>query len=147
MRNAIILFSVLIFTTSMLAQDGKAEWTPVFNEGSDRVFVDISGVANFSGKDIYAWTLTEHSIPIVIESIDDKIYRTNTYYLFNTHLNKYSMLYIIYYDENKNVLASYDYGRNTKVEAYQYNYPIWKGSLEERILAKCVEVIDKKKNK
>jgi hypothetical protein len=126
MRNAIILFSVLIFTTSMLAQDGKAEWTPVFNEGSDRVFVDISGVANFSGKDIYAWTLTEHSIPIVIESIDDKIYRTNTYYLFNTHLNKYSMLYIIYYDENKNVLASYDYGRNTKVEAYQYNYPLWK---------------------
>jgi len=147
MRFTILLLLTLIFTTSLFAQDGKAEWEPIFNEGSDKVFVDISGVANFTGEDIYAWTLTEHSVPIVIESIDDKIYRTNTYYLFNTRLNKYSMLYIIYYDENKNVLASYDYGRNTKVEAYQYNYPIWEGSLEERVLAKCVEVIKNKKDK
>ncbi len=147
MRLSILLFSLFLFSSSIFAQATKAEWEPIYNEGSDKVYADVSGVASFSGEDIYVWTLTEHSIPIILESIDDEIYRTNTYYLFNTRLKKYSMLYIIYYDKNKNVLASYDYGRNTKVESYQYNYPIFKGSLQERILEKCVEVINKKKEK
>ncbi len=145
MRFAIITLSVLLFSTTIFAQATKAEWEPIYNEGADKVYADISGVANFSGDDIYVWTLTEHAIPIIIESIDDEIYRTNTYYLFNTKLKKYSLLYIIYYDKNKNVIASFDYGRNTKIETYQYNYPIFKGSLEERILQKCIEVRNSKK--
>ena len=147
MRLAIITFLFLLFSTPIFSQATKAEWEPIFNEGSDKVFADVSGVASFSGEDIYVWTLTEHSTPITIETIDDEIYRTNTYYLFNTRLKKYSLLYIIYYDKNKNVLASYDYGRKTKVETYKYNYLIFEGSLEERILGKCVDVINKKKDK
>lgn len=147
MKHSILITLLLLITTSLFAQISKAEWEPIYSEDSDRVFVDVSGIANFTGDDIYAWVLTEHSVPIIIESIDDDIYRTNTYYLFNKRLNKYSMLYIIYYDKNKNVLASYDYGTNTSVEAYRYNYPIWKGSLEERILEKCVEVIEKNTKK
>ena len=143
MRLAIISILLLLLSSSLFSQATKAEWEPIYNEGSDKVYADISGVASFTGEDIYVWTLTEHSVPIIIESIDDEIYRTNTYYLFNKRLKKYSILYIIYYDKNKNVLASYDYGRNTKVESYQYNYPIFKGSLEERILDKCLEVIEK----
>ncbi len=145
MRFAIITLSVLLFSTTIFAQVTKAEWEPIYNDGADKVYADISGVANFSGDDIYVWTLTEHAIPIIIESIDDEIYRTNTYYLFNTKLKKYSLLYIIYYDKNKNVIASFDYGRNTKVETYKYNYPIFKGSLEERILQKYIEVRNSKK--
>lgn len=133
------LLAIFIFSTQLLAQEGNGKWEAVYNEGTDRVFIDISGVSNFYGDDIYVWSLTEHTTPIELESIPDKIYRTNTYYLFNTRIRKYSILYIIYYDENKNVLASYDYGRNTKVEVYQYNYPLMKNSLEERIFNKCVE--------
>ncbi len=144
MRIKNILLFVLIISSLVFAQESKAVWEPVFNEGSDKVFVDVSGIANFRGEDIYVWVLTEHSVPIVVESIKDKIYRTNTYYLFNTRLNKYSLLYIIYYDKNKNVLASFDYGRNTSVEEYQYNYPVFKNSLEERILNKCIDVINSK---
>lgn len=145
MRLAVIMIIIFINTSTLFAQDSKAVWEPVFNEGSDKVYIDISGVANFKGEDIYVWVLTEHTVPLVIETINDKIYRSNTYYLFNTRLNKYSLLYIIYYDENKNVLSSFDYGRNTSVEDYQYNYPIWKNSTEERILDKCIEVINSKK--
>ncbi len=147
MKVSILILASLLFATTLLAQVSKAEWEPIYSEDSDRVFVDVSGIASFTGDDIYAWVLTEHTVPITIESINDDIYRTNTYYLFNKRLNKYSMLYIIYYDKNKNVLASYDYGTNTAVEAYRYNYPIWENSLEERILEKCVEVIDKKNKK
>jgi len=133
------LLAIFIFSTQLFAQEGNGKWEAVYNEVTYRVFIDISGVSNFYGDDIYVWSLTEHTTPIELESIPDKIYRTNTYYLFNTRIRKYSILYIIYYDENKNVLASYDYGRNTKVEVYQYNYPLMKNSLEERIFDKCVE--------
>lgn len=142
-----IFIILLVLVTSLFAQENKVEWEPVYNEGTDRVFIDISGVEKFSGEDIYVWSITEHSIPILIEGIKDKIYRTNTYYLFNTRLNKYSILYIIYYDENKNVLASFDYGRNSKIEVYQYNYPILDKSIEKTILDKCVEVINEAKDK
>jgi hypothetical protein len=145
MRVKNILVFLLLLSSLLMAQESKAEWEPVFNEGSDKIYIDVAGIANFKGEDIYVWVLTEHTIPIVIESIKDDIYRTNTYYLFNTRLNKYSLLYIIYYDQNKNVLASFDYGRNTTVEEYQYNYPVWKDSIEDRILEKCIDVVNSKK--
>ncbi len=146
--KSILLQTFLLFISSfIIAQESKGEWVSVDTTGQDKVYVDISGIENFSGEDIYVWTLTEHSIPIVMESVSDKIYKTNTYYIFNTRLNKYSLLYLIYYDFSGNVLASYDYGRNTKVEIYQYNYPIWKGSIEEKVLNKCIEIIERKEKK
>ena len=146
MRASILLLVVLSLTFSINAQKSKADWEPVFTEGSDKVYVDVSGLKNFHSDDIYVWVLTVHSTPIVIESVKDKIYKTNTYYLFNSKLNKYSMLHIIYYDKNGNVLASYDYGRNTNVQTYQYNYPVLKGSAEYAILQKCLDVIKSKKD-
>lgn len=145
MRYINLLAIIIILSVSLFAQETDVDWQPIYNEGGDRVFIDVSGVEIFSGEDIYVWSLTKHINPIVIESIDDKIYSTNTYYLFNTRLNRYSMIYIIYYDKNKNVLASFDYGRKSNIENYQYNYPIWKNSVEKRILEKCIEVINRKK--
>ncbi|MBU0475158.1 MAG: hypothetical protein KKF62_13470 [Bacteroidetes bacterium] len=142
-----ILFAFLFLSISVFAQEDKTEWEPVFNEGLDRVFIDVSGVAISGGENIYVWSLTEHHIPIEIEGINENIYRTNTYYLFNSRLRKYSILYIIYFDENKNLLASYDYGRNSKIEVYQYNFPILENSIEKTIFDKCVEVISKTKDK
>lgn len=144
MRYAKLFISLIILSIPLIAQENEAVWEPIYNEGKDRVFIDITGVEIFSGEDIYVWSLTKHFDSIVIESIEGKIYSTNTYYLFNTRLNRYSMIYIIYYDKNKNVLASFDYGRKSEIEAYQYNYPIWKNSIEKRILEKCIEVISSK---
>ncbi len=145
MKSMFFLIFILLIS-NITAQGSKANWVPVDIEGQDKVFVDLAGIENFSGEDIYVWTLTEHSIPIVIESIDDKIFKTNTYYLLNTRLNKYSLLYVIYYDFSGNVLESFNYGRDTEVEIYQYNYPIWEGSLEEKILNMCLKYISKEKN-
>ncbi|MCF6269895.1 MAG: hypothetical protein L3J41_09300 [Melioribacteraceae bacterium] len=147
MKSKTLIILLLFVSSFIIAQDSKGEWVPVDTAGQDKVYVDISGIENFAGEDIYVWTLTEHSIPIVMESISNKIYKTNTYYLFNTRLNKYSLLYLIYYDFSGNVLASYDYNRNTKVEIYQYNYPIWEGSIEDKVLNKCKEIIASKRGK
>ncbi len=115
---------------------------PVITEGSNKVYIDAVGVENFTGDDIFVWAVTEHSTPITIESIERKISKTKTYYLLNQKLVKYSILFIIYYDDVNNVLASYDYNRNTNVEAYQYNYPIWDNSVEHARLNKCIEIIN-----
>lgn len=123
------------------------ELVPVVTEGSEKVYINAVGVENFTGEDIFVWAITEHSTPITIESIESKISKTKTYYLLNKILMKYSILFIIYYDDANNVLASYDYNRNTNVEAYQYNYPIWDSSAELAILNKCNEIIQAKKDK
>lgn len=143
MKSKLLVIFILLIS-NIIAQNSKTEWVPVDLDGQDKVYVDIAGIENLSGEDIYVWTLTEHSIPIVIETISGKIYKTNTYYLFNTRLNKYSLLYVIYYDFSGNVIASFDYGRNTKIEIYQYNYPIWEGSIENKVLNKCIEIIASK---
>lgn len=144
--KSLFFLILIVLLSNNIAQESKTKWVPVDIEGQDKVYVDIAGIENFTGEDIYVWTLTEHSIPIVIESISDKIYKTNTYYLLNTRLNKYSLLYIIYYDFSGNVLESFDYGRNTTVEIYQYNYPILKGAVEEKIINICLKYINKGKD-
>jgi len=141
------LFLLFLFTNIIFSQKLTEELVPVVTEGSDKVYINAIGVENFTGDDIFVWAVTEHSTPITIESIESKISKTKTYYLLNQKLVKYSILFIIYYDDANNVLASYDYNRNTNVEAYQYNYPIWNNSVEHAILNKCVKIIEAKKSR
>ncbi|VAX27139.1 hypothetical protein MNBD_IGNAVI01-2300 [hydrothermal vent metagenome] len=136
------LLIIFLFTSVIFSQKMKENWIPIDTKGSDKVYIDIAGIENFTGDDIFVWVLTEHATPITIESIDSKISKTKSYYLMNKRLMKYSILYIIYYDNANNVLASYDYNRNTNVEVYQYNYPIWDNTVEYSILKKCLEIID-----
>lgn len=141
----ILFFLLFVFTNIIFSQKLTEELVPVVTEGSDKVYINAVGVENFTGEDIFVWAISEHSTPITIESIESKISKTKTYYLLNKRLMKYSILFIIYYDDSNNVLASYDYNRDTDVEAYQYNYPIWDNSVELAILNKCVAIIDAKK--
>ena len=138
----LLFVTIFLLSNFIFSQKMTENLISVVNKGNDKVYIDIAGLENFTGEDIFVWAVTEHAVPIVIESIESKISKTKSYYLLNKRLMKYSILYIIYYDEANNVLASYDYNRNTNVEAYQYNYPIWENSAELEILNKCVEIID-----
>ncbi|MEN8192443.1 MAG: hypothetical protein ABFS12_06470 [Bacteroidota bacterium] len=139
---------VFLFISSIYSAQGNTEnLIQVVSRGNDNIYIDTSGLDNFSGEDIFIWAVAEHSVPITIESIEKNISKTKTYYLFNKRLNKYSILFLIYYDDIGNVLASYDYNRNTNIEVYQYNYPIWENSTEYAILNKCIEIIDSKNQK
>ena len=141
------LFLLFLLTSINFSQKMTEDLVPVITEGSDKIYINAVGVENFTGDDIFVWAVTEHSTPITIESIERKISKTKTYYLLNKKLMKYSILFIIYYDDSNNVLASYDYNRNTNVEAYQYNYPIWDNSVELAIINKCVAIIDARNDK
>ena len=132
----------LLIFWQISGQKTQEDLVPVPTRGSDNIYIDVEGLDSFTGDDIFVWVTSEHGTPIVIESIEEKIAKTKSYYLFNKSLNKYSILFIIYYDEDGNVLASYDYSRKSDVEVYRYNYPIWQNSDEEFILQKCLDIIE-----
>ena len=142
----ILIFFLLFYNNFIFSQKITENLVHVITKGEDKVYIDAKGIEKFSGDDIFVWSISEHSTPITIESIENKISKTKTYYLLNKRLNKYSILFIIYYDEVNNVLASYDYNRNSDVEEYRYNYPIWKNSVESSILEKCVDIIEEANN-
>lgn len=136
---------ILILSNVTFTQSKNEELIPILYKGNDNIYINSSGIENFKGDDIFVWVIREHSNPITVESVEDKIFKTKSYYLFNKKLNKYSILNILYYDDSGNVLASYDYNRKTDIEAYQYNYPIWKNSVELAILNKCLDIISSNK--
>ena len=142
MKLKTILFCLLL-AANIHSQTSTEEWTHLAKLGGDNIYIDIAGLENFKGNDIYIWTMTEHDPPLVIESVKKKIYSSKTYYLLNKKLMKYSMLQVIYYDGYKNVLTSFDYSRSSEIDLYRYNYPILEGSEQELILMKSIEVISK----
>lgn len=109
----------------------------------DKVYIVENTLKSLENKDIFVWTETSHHVPLTIESVNDKIYKTRTNYLLNTKLKKYALLGVIYYDEDGNVLKSFDYNSKSDLENYKYNFPVIPGSETEAIMNKCSELLDK----
>lgn len=123
------------------AQGNTGKWEPIYDAGGQSLYIDVQDLSRFTGENVYVWARQKYSIPIVIETIPSKIHYALTYYLINKRLQRYSMLEVIYYDEDFNVLKSFSYNRKSDNEGYQYNYPIIKGSDVEMILKKCMDFI------
>lgn len=125
----------MFLSLSVFAQLNN-EWELVSSSNSSTTYLNTKDVSSFKGGDIYVWVMEKYNFPIIIESVGGKIYKSKTYYLFSQEYLRYSMLQIIYYDEDDNVLKSFDYNRKTDIPAYKYNYPIMQGSTEEVIFQK-----------
>ncbi|MEJ5350196.1 MAG: surface-adhesin E family protein [Melioribacteraceae bacterium] len=130
----VFLFS-FIFYGSLCSQNKNDEWIPV--DVNDKLFINSSNIL-IDKDDIYVWVLENHSEPIKIEMIDKEIYKTKTYYLINKELKRYSILQIIFYDKNNNVIKSYSYNYNTDDINYKYSTPILEGSTVESVLLKSL---------
>jgi hypothetical protein len=143
MKSALVFGLLLLFSITSAAQNNEKSWVPVGNTYGNQIYIDISDISRFKGDDIYVWAKQRHEPPLVIEGIEDKIYRTKTYYLINKKLKKYSFLQIIYYDKKGNVIKSFDYKRPSNVEKYKYNYPVIEGSNAESILQTCITYLNR----
>lgn len=139
------MFLFLFLGIGLQAQDKEANWVRIPFDYSSRMYMDVNNIQKFNSNDYYVWTLEENFPPVTIESVEEKIYSTKTFYLFNNKLNKYSIIEVIYYDKSNNVLNSFSYRRETEIESYKYNYPISESSLESEILKKVVQVSDPNK--
>lgn len=131
------MFVILVVVLSLFAQSSD-EWEMISASGTTITYLEKKDMKIYQGTDVYLWVMEKHNPPIIIESVDGRIYKTKTYYVFNKELKRYSMLQIIYYDADDNVLQSFDYSRNTNIPTYQYNFPVMRGTTEEVILNKIL---------
>ena len=129
---------LIIFITLLSSAQVQDEWELVSSSTSSTTYVETKDLSSFEGSDVYLWVLEKYNPPIIIESVDGRIYKSKTYYLFSKEYKRYSMLQIIYYDEDDNVLKSFDYNRKSEIPTYKYNYPIMPGSNEEVIFQKIM---------
>jgi len=141
-KKAIFLFVLFIFSfAGMKAQTENENWVLVDTLEAQTIFINTDGLSSNKGDDIYFWTLEKHNPPIIIESLENPVEKTKTYYLVNKVVKKYSIMQIIYYDKNDNVLANYSYKRNMDNEKVKYNYPIMPESVMDKVINKCLTYI------
>lgn len=89
MQNKILFFILFIGLSNFISAQSKHEnWVKVDSLESESIYVNIQGLDQFKDDDIYFWTLEDNDPPLVIESVDSKIYKTKTYYLVNKKLKK-----------------------------------------------------------
>ncbi len=140
-----ILFFLLLITQIDKAQEINENWVPVKFDSQSTIFVNTIGLSSFKANDIYVWIMEDNDPAIEIEMIDKKIYKTKSYLLINKELYRYSILQMIFYDEDNNVIKSYNYERNMSIEDLKYSSPILDNSTIEAVLKKCIEVIENSK--
>ncbi len=144
MQNKILFFILFIGLSNFISAQSKHEnWVKVDSLESESIYVNIQGLDQFKEDDIYFWTLEDNDPPLVIESVDSKIYKTKTYYLVNKKLKKYSLMEVIYYDNRNNVAADFSYKRNMDNAKYKYNYPIIEGSSMDKVLNLVLKQLNK----
>ncbi|WKZ68293.1 MAG: hypothetical protein QY331_10040 [Melioribacteraceae bacterium] len=136
MKKLLLLLVIFI----CLNAQSEDEWELITRSGHSVTYMEKRDLSGFKGNDVYVWVMEKHNPPIIIESVDGRIYKTKTYYLFSKEYQRYSMIQIIYYDEKDNVLKSFDYSRKTDIPTYKYNFPIMRGSTEEVIFQKIVKL-------
>lgn len=135
------LFILLLVSTIALSQ--SENWILVSSEEDKNIYINSTGLNIYQEGDIQVWVKEEYNDPIRMEEIEEKIYFVKSYYVINRELLKYSLIEVIYYDEEKNVLKSYRYNRNYEDPQYKYSSPIIKNSDMEKIFSKCEELIKK----
>jgi hypothetical protein len=139
------ILSVIIFVVALSyicqAQDIKENWVAISITESEALYISVTGISIYTGDDIYVWALQETKDPLTMDEIDSDIYKTKTYYLINKVLMRYSIVQVMFFDKNDNILKSYSYDHNMDNPEFKYSTPIVHGSDVERILAKCLEYI------
>ena len=138
--NITLLLSLL--SGNLFAQVIDENWAPISYNGK-LVYVDLKDIKSFHGDDIYVWTIENLSSPLDMDEVNDEIYRTKTYYLINKSLLKYSILEVIYYDRKNNVIKDFTYSSTSDDPDIKYNYPLFKGSLVDLVLQRCLREIEK----
>ena len=132
-------FSLFFFATLAFAQ--SENWIPVYSDDDKSAYINVTGLNAYQEGDIFVWIQEEYSNALQMEEIDEKIYKVKSYYMISKELKRYSLLDVIYYDEDSNVVKSYSYEHKYDKPEFKYSSPILKNTDMEKILAKCLEVI------
>jgi len=140
-KSLISIFLFVLVSSASFAQKTNENWVPVVSEEGRITYINVTGLASFQGEDIYVWSLQEFNPAVIMDEAVGEVNKAKTYYLFNKAQKRYSIMQIILYDENNNVLKSFSYDRNMDLPEIKYNQPIIANSDADKIFMKCMEII------
>jgi hypothetical protein len=141
MQKFLLLFSFFVTVSLLHAQPSSENWVPITLEKDHSLFINVTGLSSFTGDDFFVWSLEEMDSPITMEEVDGNIYKVKTYYHINKEMKRYSIIQIIYYDRENNVLKQYSYQHNLDKPEFIFNSPIFHNSYIEKILLKSSEYL------
>ncbi|MEW6653955.1 MAG: hypothetical protein AB1394_10865 [Bacteroidota bacterium] len=132
---------LFLFLLSSLSFAQTENWILVNSEKDKSIYINSVGLSIYQEGDFLIWVKEDYYVPIRMEEINDKIYKVKSYYMISRELQKYSLMEVIYYDEDNNVLQSYRYNRDYEDPHFKYSSPIIKNSDMEKIIVKCEELV------
>jgi len=133
------IFLFLLISSFTIAQ--TENWVITISEDDKSVYINSTGLNIYQTGDIFVWVKEDYNNPITMEQVDKKIYKVKSYYMINRELQKYSLIEVLYYDKENNVIKNYRYNRNFDNPQYKYSSPIIINSEMEKIFLKCEELI------
>jgi len=135
------IFILVLICSVSFAQNLTENWIPVSSEEGRITYINVTGLASFKDEDIYVWSLQEFNPAVVMDEEVGEVYKVKSYYLFNKEQKRYSIMQIILYGDNDNVLKSFNYDRNMDLPEFKYSQPIITNSDADKIFMKCIEII------
>lgn len=142
LKYTLLAAPLFLFFNTLYAQTYKDNWLPVKVDNGEKIYINTNGLTISKEGDIYVWVLEENDPPVTLEAVNNKIYKTKTYFLLNKKLKRYSILQIILYDNKNNVIKGYTYQRNMDNKDYRYSSPIMEGSNVEAVLLHCLKQVE-----
>ncbi|MCX6167769.1 MAG: hypothetical protein NTX65_00380 [Ignavibacteriales bacterium] len=142
MRRIFIVLLLFITIGLLHAQSSTENWVPIVIEQDESLFINITGLSTYKGDEFFVWSLQELKSPMTMEGVDGDIYKIKTYYHINKEMMRYSILQIIYYDRQNNVIKQYSYEHNVNKPEFIFNYPITNNSDVAKILLKSFEYLN-----
>ncbi|KAF0149117.1 MAG: hypothetical protein FD143_2783 [Ignavibacteria bacterium] len=136
MKTIFALLFVSIFTFSQ-----TENWILVSSEKGKSIYLNSVGLNIYQEGDIFLWVQEVYNDPLSMEEVEQKIFKVKSYFMISRELQKYSLVEVIYYDEDNNVIKSYRYNRDYDDPQFKYSSPIIKNTDMAKIFVKCEELI------
>ena len=144
MKTTLLISLFYLILLPVYAQSSGENWVPVLMDRERALYINVTGLSDFKGDEIFVWTMEDDDNGIAIDEIKEKIFKTKTYFLFNKSLNRYSILSVMYFDAKGNLLKSFSYEHDDPDPEYKYSSPVFPDSDADKILKKCLEFIPAK---
>ncbi len=104
-QKYLLLFIVFIAIVSNLeAQRGFKRWIIIEDSEEKIVYIDTTSI-KLNQNLLSVWALIKYREPVLMNSIQHKVKKSKSHFLFNTSANTYNVVGVIFYDEMNKIVG------------------------------------------
>jgi len=143
MKFILIIALMSLSFLSLPSQDLSLKKSILIDRSGDaEIFLDAESLEE-SGDQILVWVTNRFAKPREVKFLDTKVKAKSIYYMMNLELARYSIIAVKYYDVDNKETHSFSYVRKSKIPEYNFNFPVYKNSIEEKIADRIKKLTSK----